>query len=179
MEWEVFKHFFEKLTEYPVVKLIAGFAIWLVSVLFGDFRPAYGAVVALVVFDWVTGLYYAWASPTHKIESCRMKKGAVKLLLYGALLAIGHLCSLAEMAKFAQALIEGYIMLTEAISVLENIHKITALHQVEIPLLNKLMGVISGRMENMGGGVVGDYRRNKQPAKAQNEALQAEESESD
>jgi hypothetical protein len=57
-EWDVFGHFFQKLTEYPVVKMIAGIFIWLVHVLFGTvFRPAYGIVGLLWLVDTVTGYY--------------------------------------------------------------------------------------------------------------------------
>lgn len=42
--FELIKHFWFKLIENPVVKALAGFFIWIVSILYGDFRAAYGVV---------------------------------------------------------------------------------------------------------------------------------------
>lgn len=149
-EINVFTHFIQRLTEYPVWKTIAGIFIWLISNCYGDFRPAYGAVVAIAVIDWITGLYFAWVDPDTKIESSKLKSGAVKLAIYGVLLSIGHLCSLVKIAAVAQSIIEGYIIITESLSVLENIQKISVLHNLQIPLLENLMMILQGKLKEFG-----------------------------
>lgn len=145
-----FGHFFGKLFESPAVKTLTGFVIWLISIFFGDFRPAYGIVAALVVLDSITGIYFAWVDPNQKIVSSRLRSGAAKILIYATLLSVGHICSQVNYVLFVQALIEGYIMITEVLSVLENCQKISALNGTEIPFLDKLMKFIQGKMDKMG-----------------------------
>ena len=145
---QIFFHFFKRLGEYPVVKVIIGIFLGLLRILFGAFRPVYGAVMLLWLLDTATGFYYARANPAIKPESRRMFHGLVKLLIYLILLSIGYQCGLVGLLAVVQGMIESFIVLTESYSVLENVQKICILHNINFPILDQVMKMIQGRLIN-------------------------------
>lgn len=153
---EIFIHFFKRLGEFPAWKIIAGIFIWILHALFGEaFLAAYGAIIVLCLIDMITGYYHAWANPAIKPESRRLYHGLVKWAIYGILIILGYQSSRSEFTAFLQGLIDGYIIITEAYSILENIQKIAVLHGAEIPFLNVIMKIVQGKIEglNKGGGM--------------------------
>ncbi len=143
---EIFIHFFKRLGEYPVVKVITGIFLGLFRILFGTFRPVYAAVILLWLLDTATGYYYARTNPSIKPESRKMFHGLVKLLIYLVLLSIGYQCGLVGMLAVVQGMIESFIVLTESYSVLENLQKICLLHKINFPILDQVMKMIQGRL---------------------------------
>jgi hypothetical protein len=156
-EWDVFNHFFQRLGEYPAVKIGCGIFIWLVHVLFGTvFRPAYGIVGMLWLVDTGTGYYHAWANPEIVPESRRMYHGLVKLMVYYFLMFLGFQLAKTsfDMVVMLQTTIEIAIMLTEAKSILENLKKIAVLKKWSgslIGLIDYLLGIFEGRLKEIGG----------------------------
>lgn len=150
-DWQVVTHFIRRITEFPIVKAIIGIFIWLLHLFWGEsFRPVYGGVMLLWVVDTITGLYYARLNPEIKPESRRMYHGLVKLMIYFALLAIGHQLSLIAITLFVQGIIEGFIVLTEGYSVLENLQKIGQLHQWKIlPQIEQVMMILQGNISSI------------------------------
>jgi hypothetical protein len=144
---EIVIHFFKRLSEYPMVKIIIGFFVGLIRILFGGtFRTVYGAVMLLWLSDTATGYYYARTNPAVKPESRRMYHGLVKLLIYLILLSIGYQCQSVGLLLVVQGMIESFIVLTESYSVLENIQKICILHNWNFPILDQVMKMIQGRL---------------------------------
>lgn len=148
-EINVFTHFLQRLTEYPAWKTLAGIFIWAMSVLYGDFRPAYAAIIAFVVVDWVGALWFAWVDPNSKIESRRMREGVVKLLVYAVALSMGHFCSMISALSALEAYIQGIIATTELISLFEKAKKLTDHYKVKIALIDLAIGFLHGRREQM------------------------------
>jgi phage-related holin len=151
-EWDIFTHFIQKLAENPAWKILAGFFIGLVKLMYGPvMRPAYGAVIILWFLDTVTGYYYAWKNPAIVPESRRMYHGLVKLCLYYFLLFLGYQCGQIMLTAILQGIIEGAILLTEGYSILENIEKTTELKGMEIPLVKTVMKLLKGKMAELNG----------------------------
>lgn len=148
-ELDVFIHFFQRLGEYPAVKITCGIFVWLIKFLFGTvFRPAYGIVGFLWVIDTITGYYYAWANPAIRPESRRMYHGLVKISIYYFLMMIGYQLARSgyEMIIMIQTTIEMAIMLTEGKSILENFKKIEDLKGWNIPLIDLLLNLFEGKI---------------------------------
>lgn len=148
-------HFFQRLYEFPVIKVVAGIFLWVLQALYGTvFRPAYGIVMLLWIADTATGYYHARANPAIKPESRRMYHGLVKLAIYYGLLFLGHQFSYFSATVFIQSVIETAIILTEGYSVLENLQKIAVLKGVNIPFLDQIMGIVQGKINKIDGGGV-------------------------
>ncbi len=146
---EVFAHFFKRLGEFPVWKTITGVFIWAVSALYGEFRPAYTAIIVFVIVDWIGALWFAWVDPHTKIESRRMREGVVKLLVYAVALSMGHFCSMISALSALEAYIQGIIATTELISIFEKAKKLTDHYGVRIGLIDLVMRFLHGRREQM------------------------------
>lgn len=144
---DVIFHFISRLSEYPVIKTITGFFLWIAKALFGPiFRAAYGAVGILYILDFIAGYSYAWMNPQIKPDSRRMFHGLVKLLIYLLLLIVGYQASSVMFGSFIQSVIEAFVVLTEVKSILENIKKIADLKGVHIPFLDALTVMVQGKL---------------------------------
>jgi hypothetical protein len=149
---EIIKHYIAQLWQHPVWKLITGFLIAVIKLMYGPvLRPAYGIVIILWLTDTATGYYYVWRNPAIVPESRRMYHGLVKLCLYYFLLFLGYQCGQIVLTAFLQGIIEGAILLTEGYSILENIERTAALKGVEIPIVKAIMKLMKGKIADLGG----------------------------
>jgi phage-related holin len=146
---DAFIHFFNRIGEYPAIKLLTGIFIWFLSVFYGDFNPAYTAIIAFIVADWVSAIWFARVDPGSKVESSKMKEGIVKLFIYAAALSAGHFCSFIPVVSPLEAYIQGYIGVTELISLCENGKKLADHYHKKIPLIDLITGFLQGRLKKM------------------------------
>lgn len=98
------------------------------SYIFNDWQFLW-AVISLVALDWIWGLYLAWKTKTISKEG--FQKGGEKLAQYATLLILGHILLNVksggdQMTAFSYftTMIHGYIIVLEAISILEKQAKI-------------------------------------------------------
>jgi hypothetical protein len=149
---DVIIHFFQRLSEFPAIKIVAGIFVWLIHLMFGTvFRPAYGVVGLLWIIDTATGYYYSWANPAIIPESRRMYHGLVKLTVYYFLMILGYQVARTgfEMMVVIQTTVEMAIMITEFKSILENIKKIKDLKNWNIPLIDQILKMVEGKLNNL------------------------------
>ena len=155
---DVFKHFFQKLFEYPAIKILAGFFVWFWQALFGTvFRPAYGIVGLMWLIDTMTGYYHAWVNPTIRPDSRRMYHGLVKVSIYYFLLMLGYQMSRPgfEAIIAVQTLFEVAIMATEGKSIFENLKKIGTLKKWRpelMAIIDWVLAIFEGKLSEITGG---------------------------
>ncbi len=142
----------KRIYEFPVWKLLAGIFLWILTLCFGPFRAAYSAIGIAVVTDFATGYYYARADPNLLPDSRRLYHGLVKIGIYLVLLILAYQCSKVELAYGVQALIEAGIFFTEFISIGENLQKIAKLKGKTWPIVDLVMNVLRGKMQQLGNG---------------------------
>lgn len=130
----------QRLAEWPVWKAIAGAVIATLHFLIGDVTPALRAILVLVALDWLTGFSYALIR--REVSSHRLFRGSVKLAIYLILIILGHQCAMSGIPVAGMGvagLIEGYLLLTEAVSVAENLDRIALHYDITLPFLQHLL----------------------------------------
>ena len=145
---QVAGHFFQRLWETPWIKALGVVCAWFYHFMFGEYRPAFEAVLVLWMLDWISGTVAAWLSPKDHVRSRRWWHSLVKLSIYLGLLCVGHQLtrvSILFVGTFLQGLLEGSIIATEALSVLENADRLGRIYGVEIPAVSPLIKFIRGR----------------------------------
>lgn len=109
-------------------------------------QKAIFAVVLLVSFDALTAWYRDFKTG-FEIESQKIQKTVMKILIYMLILSAGHMANLAiPGVNFVMNWLIGWLALKELVSILENFGK--AGHGMPSKLLNKLPDYGSGNNDN-------------------------------
>lgn len=137
-----------KVWQYPAVKFCVGAVLGLSKLLFGVYRPAYGAVLVLFGLDFLLG--FGWALRYEGADSHKGLRGISKLLVYGVLLIVGRQLSIIPViGPVISGMIDGLIMLTEGISVLEKIDKWGTSCGREIALVKPILALLQQRRKRI------------------------------
>lgn len=125
------------MIHYVYLKIIPTVIIPLFAFGFGlDNGRVLSALIALVLFDFLTGIISAYKNGDH-IESRKILRTAIKLCLYGVLVSGAHITEvIVPSVGYIEMLITTFLALTEFISILENVGK--AGFAIPQKLLNKL-----------------------------------------
>lgn len=141
---EAFRHIF--VESWPA-KLAIGF----LTFVFGGWQEAYGALILLVLLDIASGMY-ASRRQGRSITSRRMREGLVtKFVTYPASIAAMNLAEVGmHTGGLFLTLLLGFLCLTEAISVLENLSRVYPDHP-GLRFAMRLLGQQRGDLERKGG----------------------------
>jgi len=147
--FEYIRETVEHLIELPYTKMFFGGFMVCLQFLFGEMRPAVSAIVVLFCLDFITG--FAYAIMKHDVSSERLLRGAVKLLIYGNLLIISHQLTfsgtLLSVSILVTSIIEGYILLTESISITENLNRVALHYKIDLPFLTYIIKVLKTKRD--------------------------------
>lgn len=140
-------HALGRLLEAAPLKLAAALAVvvwgWITT------PGAYQAAVLMLLADWCTGMAKGYLVHQH-LRSDAMVRGAVKTLIYAGLLGCAwtmtHGGPIPDLVGQAIAL---YVILTEAISNLENLDAIADRYSVDLPALRGALRILRVRAEEV------------------------------
>ena len=140
--WQDIRGLVTNLFDSPTWKSIGVLLLGLVHQLFGKtFTPIHSAVITLVALDWIAGLSYAVMS--RQVSSSKSLRGVVKLTIYGVVFVVGaQLDKIQVVGSFLNGSLAGVIVLTEAVSVLENTDKIARYRGIDLPWLEPVIQIL-------------------------------------
>jgi phage-related holin len=137
-----------KLWQCPALKTLFAGVIFVVRLLWGNYRPAMGAIFILFVLDFILG--FGLAAKKHGIESPKLLRGGAKLLIYGVLLSVSYQLSLVPLiGSIISSAVDGYIMVTEGISVMEKIDKWCEALGMEKTLLDPIIKFLKQKRDRI------------------------------
>jgi phage-related holin len=136
-----------KLFHSPWWKVAGALLLSLTQALFGNYRPAILGIAILYALDWALGL--GFAINQHEVESKRLLRGAVKAIIYGNLLIIGAQVGKTILGGWLLGVIDSYIILTESVSILENLDKWAHLYGMDLPFLDRMVLYLRQQRDRM------------------------------
>lgn len=132
----------DNLLSSPGAKAAGAFVISVLHWLYGDLGPVHAAMGALIIADWASGLWYAFMS--RQISSAKSLRGVVKLGIYaGIFLVSAQVDRVQVIGPLLSGSLLSTMVITESISVLENLDKIARRKGIEMPLLRPLIQRLS------------------------------------
>lgn len=139
------KELISRLFESPTVTAIGSVLLGLLHQLFGEtFRPVHSAVLILILADWAFGLSHAVMA--RELSSNKSLGGVLELTLYGGIFIVGaQLEKVQLIGPFLNGSLAGVMVITEAVSVLENIDKLARLKGVELDWLESVIELLEQR----------------------------------
>jgi len=134
-----------KLFDSPASKIVGAFLIGIVQHLFGPhLLPVHTAIIILIACDWIFGLAYAVCR--REVSSEKSMRGVLKLTLYGGVFIVSaQLAKVDIVGPLLGGGLAGVVVVTEAVSVLENIDRLAQWKRIDLPFLQPLVRFLKQR----------------------------------
>ncbi len=123
----------DKVLAYKFSKLIGGVTLCLYNWLFED-PQIFAAVYILIIFDTISGFSVACKSKT--VTSRDFFRSIIKGFVYFIMIITGRIVDKVVPLTFASTIIESFLVITEGLSILENLNKLG------FPIPNKLLNIL-------------------------------------
>lgn len=146
-------HYLDRLTEAAPLKLVLAGSVSLISWACGWLATPgiHQAAVWLLMADWLTGTIKA--NLRREVSSDAGVRGAVKSLIYLALLGVGYLMTSAgSIAEQGAQWVALAILYTESVSNLENLNAIALHYGADVPILRQAIAVLRMRADQHTSG---------------------------
>lgn len=112
------KHIFEHIVEHAYLKAAFALAVCSYAYLFNDGKVLI-PVFSLVIIDALTGVMRACKQK--QLSSRGYLRSLIKFIVYLCMIAVGGIFDKEFPGEYATATIKSFLMVTEAISIMENI----------------------------------------------------------
>jgi toxin secretion/phage lysis holin len=119
---EMVKHTFTRIVDMLPLKAIAAIFGVIGSWIFNGETQILVSVYVLILLDTTTGA--AYAAKTKTISSRGIYRTAVKCLVYFVMLTVGRIVDKHAPIQFAAPIMDSFLVMTEALSILENLAKL-------------------------------------------------------
>ncbi len=145
-DWQMIGHYLKELfCERPVLKTIIAVGLGVGQMLFGPWKEVYLAIFLLWLADWFLGTLCAWLDTKDQVKSRRWFHSGIKAFLYGGLLFLSYQVRLVIAGEIIGSGLCSIIIITETLSVLENLQRIGKLFGVDLPIITQIIKAIQGR----------------------------------
>lgn len=132
----------DNLLGSPGAKTLGAFLIGALNWLYGDLGPVHAAIGALILADWVSGLSYSVMA--RELSSSKGLRGVIKLGIYAGIFLVS---AQVDRVQVVGPLLSGGLLstmiLTESVSVLENLDQIARHTGIDMPVLRPLIERLS------------------------------------
>ncbi len=121
MKLDNIKSIFMNIAAHADWKIAIGAGAWMFDWIFGVRQQAVLVVGLLLILDTATGFAYAFKQ--NNVSSKGFFRFAVKLCVYFTLIVTGRLVDKVLPYQFAAPVMESFLAITEAISIMENLSR--------------------------------------------------------